>query len=164
MSNGEVWVTLNDIEQVVAQQLAEKRMKVSADVGAVEYKVTEQDSSLINLEGVAAEIAFCKWANCYPDLSGDSFADADAVTRKGNKVDVKSSRTNMHGLIVSPRKKCKPADVYVLMVGHFPTYRCAGYATKDEVFQPENLSDPGGRGKPAYVLSEKMLHKVTYRG
>ena len=164
MSNGEVRVTLGEIEQQVARMVAERRTSVSRSVGVEDKKTTEQAGDLIELEGVAGELAFCRWINAYPDLSGDSFADWDVTTHKGRKVDVKTTRGNQYGLIVSQRKASHPADVYVLMVGSFPSYRCAGYATKEEVFRKEHLSDPGGRGRPAYVVPESKLHRVTYRG
>ena len=53
------------------------------------------------------------------------------------------------------------SDIYVLMIGAFPEYRCAGFATKDEVFINQNISDPGLHGRPVYFVRQSDLTPIT---
>ena len=87
-------------------------------------------------------MAYGKMTNLFMDV--DVFprrGGHDFITRAGRTVDVKTTPNPNGDLLVAPRKKGDPSAYYVLMIGDFPTYYCAGWAKKDEVFLDSNLTD-----------------------
>lgn len=126
---------LTDLEQSLARQLAEGRASVSRGAGIKSRKVdTNRTDAEIDLQGAGAELAFCKMFNVYPDLDTHSYAEFDCVTRTGLLTDIKST-TNPNGRLLAPPWKSKnKAEVYVLMIGEFPEYRCAGFIEASKLF------------------------------
>jgi len=103
----------------------------------------DQSNELTDLEGIAAEIAFCKLANIYPDLDLDHTNPADCYLRDGRAVDVKSTIYSSGRLLCVRWKNVTEVDLFVLMVGEFPRYRCAGFASSAELMQSNRLVDLG---------------------
>lgn len=137
-------IVLNDAEQRLAIYLAKARYQANRNKGVVDAKIGDQGNWETDLEGVAAEIAFCKHHNVYPDLQTESHEYADCYSPTIGSVDVKSTRYKS-GRLIATRKKneLKHPDIYVLMIGEFPEYYFAGYASADELLRDENLIDLG---------------------
>jgi len=115
-----------------------------------------------DLEGVAAEIAFGRMRNLFPDLSiGPRSGGPDFIGRDGSGIDVKTTTYDDGQLIATPKKAGDDGvDWYVLMVGTFPgPYEFKGYASREELFLPENLTDLGHG--PTYALPQSALHKPS---
>lgn len=152
-------ITLNPTEQKICQWLANQRNDTDHNSGVIDAKIGKRTGSYeINLEGVASEFAFCKLFNLFPDFSIEPRSGGCDCIKDGKRIDVKSTRyqTNTH-LVVKKSTKRGQSDIYALMVGLFPTYRYAGYATEEQIFQEKNLKSWGYEGKEAYSIPEKEL-------
>ena len=137
-------VTLNEAEQRLARFVAAKRNEAAATAGRTNCRRADATDQEINVEGIAAEIALCKLLNCYPDLeTAGPLPEYDALARTGVTVDVKATHYPNGRLLALPWKAGKAPDIYALMVGKFPTYRCAGIMRADELLAPERLTDLG---------------------
>jgi hypothetical protein len=148
-------VVLNEAECRLAEYLAKKRQKDCEDLKVKNLKVGPQSDLQSHLEGIGAELAFCKLMNVYPDTVTDRWPDSDAVTKYGESVDVKTTRYRNGRLVMPLHKANKQSDMYALMVGTFPEYRLVGMLSAEEVFKPENVHDLGHG--PCYVIEQEKL-------
>jgi hypothetical protein len=160
-------VTLNDQEQVIAKALARKRHQTARSAGVANARMGPQSDEQTDLEGLAAEIAFCKLHNVFPDFSlyarkgGADCRVPDWAGEPGRTigVDVKQTCYPNGRLLVRLTKDPLDPEVqaFALMVGTFPAYRYAGYYPAHLVFDPANVKDLG-RG-PGYVIEQSRLFK-----
>lgn len=148
-------ITLSDVEQALCRHIAKRRHEMNRANGTVNAKIGPQSNEQTDLDGIGAELAFCKLFNVYPDLQVISRSDHDAMLVNGLRVDVKTTRYQAGRLLVRQHKQADPVDLYVLMVGEFPSFRCAGFASRESVFAPENLMDLGHG--PTFVLAQGQL-------
>ena len=148
-------ITLNDAEQKLARYLAQKRYQNARSKGIENKRIGDQSDAETDLNGIGAEIAFCKLMNVYPDLQTEHIPDNDALLRNGMTVDVKATKYRNGHLIAAPWKSTEAADIYALMVGTFPNYRFAGWASGSHLLQSDNKKDLGhGEG---YALTQDQL-------
>ena len=151
-------ITLNDAEQRLATYIAKGRYNNARDNGVIDGKMGDQSNWQTDLEGIAAEIAFCRHMNLYPDLkidTPDNLPVHDAISHKGALIDVKSTQYPNGRLLAVLGKANKRCDVYALVTGTFPTYRIVGWVTQGELFNDENIIDLGhGKG---YALEQSRL-------
>lgn len=157
----ETIITLNDSDQRLARHLMAVRSKSCADRGAADCKVGPQDGKAITLDGVGAEVAFCKLHNIYPDTDVGVAPVHDATMHNGWRVDVKQTHYPNGHLIAFYGKKDKPADFYSMMVGTFPTYRYAGLMSGGEFIRDGRLTDFGYG--PTYAAQQDELFFVESR-
>lgn len=138
-------VTLNEAEQRLAQFLAKARHANGRRTNRVNARIGPQSDEGTDLEGVAAEIAFCKLFNCYPDMETTRDRDpaADCVTRLGVRVDVKATTYESGKLLAVRWKKATDVDAFALMIGRFPTYRYAGTMSATELLNDKRLMKVG---------------------
>ena len=131
-------------------ELTEMEQEICVFVGKSRYFNNRKNNIKINIiegndfsyktdiEGVMAELAFCKHHKIYPDevfrigvtskRSGGDIGDAII----GNKcIDVKSTKSE-NGMLFSMVKNPN-VDVYALMVGSGGIYRYAGCMSNDEL-------------------------------
>lgn len=154
----ETCVTLNNAEMSIANYFGKLRYENARSKGIIDRRMAppKMTNYEIDLEGFAAEMAFCKIANCYPDLDNRVDNGYDCVWQ-GRKVDVKTTRYKT-GKLLATLKDNKNADLYVLMIGEFPTYRLAGVIEASEFLVERNIRDLGrGRG---YCLEQKYLKEL----
>lgn len=151
-------VVLNEAEQRLARYLAAKRNQVCEDRGVENRRVGPQSDMESHLEGVGAELAYCKLMNVYPDTDTDLWPDSDAITRYGDSVDVKTTRRPNGRLVMPLFKANKQSDLYALMVGTFPKYQLVGILRAEEVFRQENVHDLGHG--PCYAIGQEDLRPV----
>jgi hypothetical protein len=161
--------TLNNAEQWLTKALAKARMASNKQAGVTERKLCDQAPEEINLNGIGAEIAFCKELNIYPDISVEQPGDfhiADATLPDGRTVDVKTTKYDA-GLLYSVKWKTTKVDLFALVVGEFPTYRVVGMMESTELLRPDRLVDLGfGEGFGAKqeelgsVYRSKKEHKM----
>lgn len=161
-------ITLSEGEQKLAMHVAEARYNANRAKGVVDRKVGRQDNWQTDLEGIAAEIAFCKHQNIYPDLEIGSYGIADCVSVKHGQVDVKSTKYKRGRLLAIRKKMELPMlpDTYVLMIGEFPTYEFAGYIPSSDLLQEHNLIDLGygltyGVEQPKLIKDENHGREAT---
>ena len=152
-------VVLNEAEQKLAKYLAKKRYDAARRDGIPDMKMGPQSAHETDLEGIAAEIAFCKIMNVYPDTDVVVGARpvADAYTTSFGSVDVKTTKYRNGMLLATTKKYTKHPDSYALMIGEFPRYRFVGWVPAEELLMEKNIRDLGhGRG---YALNQNMLRK-----
>jgi hypothetical protein len=149
-------IELNQAEQKLAIYLAKSRHKNARGNNIVDRKIGDQSSEMTDLNGIGAEIAFCKANNCYPDTSiGEGLPYADALTSNGNFIDVKTTTYPNGHLVAAPWKTGQGVNYYCLLVGDFPSYRIAGYMSKEDLLQKSKLKDLG-RGS-GFAAEQKEL-------
>ncbi len=110
-----------------------------------------------DLQGYGAEVAFCKAANLFVDLSSNNRKGGiDCTLPDKTTVDVKWTSRPQHELFVKAnRKKLGDAQVYVLLGGRFPDYEVIGFATEEEVFAAPVIKATYAEN---YTLYEHQLH------
>ena len=150
-------ITLDKTEREIAESLAKRRHFAARNSGVKNSKIGPQSNWQTDLEGVGSEFAFCKIFNTFPDLTvGARKGGHDCVLNK-QKVDVKSTKYKTGRLLAKKSKTLGDADVYVLMIGEFPTYRFIGWAWNHELLKEENLIDLGhGEG---FALAQALLKR-----
>lgn len=153
-------ITLNTAEQRLAKYVGRERDLNGRRNGFTNRKLGPQSDEQTDLEGVAAEIAFARHFNVYPDLDIDctEYPDFDAVLPNGLKVDVKTTTYPNGRLIVAPWKDVDAVDAYVLVVGEFPTYRIVGAMESYRLVRPHRMKDLG-HGK-VFVATQDELKPV----
>lgn len=150
-------ITLNESEQRIARWLAKQRYANNRKNNVEDRKVGPQSNEFTDLNGIGAELAFCKMLNIYPDLSVCPRSGGhDCISPKGYKIDVKSTKYENGRLLAMLGKE--DAEVYVLVVGEFPTYRWVGWARADELICEENIIDLGHGD--TYALPQERLNKT----
>jgi hypothetical protein len=150
-------IKLNKIEQKLAKLVAKERYDTNRENKVVNNRIGKQSNEQTDLNGIGAEIAFCKYANLYPDYSVfPRKGGADCISRTGKKIDVKTTTYSTGHLIAVGTTTIGNVDVYVLMIGDFPIYEFKGWCTEDELIQNKNLKD-FGYGKLSYSLSQEQL-------
>lgn len=150
-------IELSPMEQEVARMLARERQASSREAGLRDAKRSDASAEEVDLEGFAAELAFCKLANIYPDLTPGK-KPVDAWTARGG-VDVKATKHDDGRLLVASWKKSGEVAFYVLMTGRFPAYRCAGFISSEEMLKPDRLV-PMGIGRFAFEAGQRELQRI----
>lgn len=148
-------VTLSEAEQKLAIFLAKKRYSNARTKGITDNKIGDQSNYFTDLEGMAAEIAACKLLNVYPDLQTNQIPIHDLITSKGYTVDVKVTKYETGKLLAVKNKIDSQCDYYMLMIGEFPVYRCAGFASSKDLLSEKTLTDLG-KGK-GHALNQNQL-------
>lgn len=145
-------VTLNELEQQLANNMAIGSVKTSDDRGFKKRKRDDTKSDYeISLDGFGAELAVAKALNVYPSLSNE-YSKIDL--NFNGTVNVKSTHYQ-NGRLLVPDYQGRTTDWYILVIGKIPEYRIAGVAHADQVFRKENIKDLG-KG-PAYLLTQNQL-------
>jgi hypothetical protein len=152
-----VIVELNELEQALARDLATRRHSTSRAEGLKDARRGPMSAEEVDLEGAGAELAFCKLANVYPDTGGQPRPE-DCHLADGRKVDVKATKHENGHLIAVRWKKPGAVDIYALVVGKFPKYRCAGFLPSSELLRDERLKSFGR--EPAYAAEQDELQRI----
>lgn len=153
-------IELSPSELATCQTLGVMRHLSARGGNVVDRQKGDQSKSQIDIDGVIAEYAFARLANLCPDLTASPRkGGADLVTRTGRTVDVKSTR-HANGKLLGDLKKRdgeEACDLYVLMIVDDESATFAGWATHQELFRAENLTDLG-HGQ-VYALPQERLRE-----
>jgi hypothetical protein len=158
-------VELGPAERRLAEYLAKARHAANRRSGVRDARVGPQSSAETDLEGIAAELAFCKLFNAYPDLGEDARPPFDARLPLDGvylRVDVKATRYRSGRLLAVPGKatKAERPDAYALVVGAFPgPYEFRGFLAADELLRPTRLTDLGHG--PTYSAAQAELVELS---
>jgi len=154
-------IILNENEQRLAKFLATARSVTSRENNVKDLRVGNDSSEDIDLEGMAAEIAYCKLMNIYVDMVTDppEMPSFDCISRLGVRVDVKSTKYRNGHLIATLRKVKKPPDKYVLVVGEFPSYSIVGEVWAEDLLLEGNLKDFGYGN--CYAVTQSELEPIN---
>jgi hypothetical protein len=150
-------IELNEFEQTAAKSIAKARYRNARSKNIEDKKIGGQSNWQTDLEGIASEIAAAKALNLYPDLEVGHIPIAD-LTLDGLTIDVKSTTYDTGHLLATRTKLDRQCDLYVLVVGTFPSYELRGWASRSQLFRDKNLKDLGrGRG---YALEQSELNSI----
>jgi hypothetical protein len=152
-----MFVELSIAEQKLAAYIGTARHLRSREAGVLNMKVSDIPDDKIDREGAAAEIAFCKAMNIYPDLDVGERKAADCTLPSGHTVDVKSTWRQNGMLLAVPWKK-QEVDMFALVIGEMPRYRIAGWMFSEELLKPDRLRSVGSR--KAYCATQTELFKI----
>ena len=150
-------VSLDETEQEVVRSIAQKRYDSSIKNNLQDTRPGICDPFIADLEGFAAEFAFCKMANCFPDFIIGVHAaknDKGDCIYNGYSIDVKTTKNPYNGLIVKPWKKGK-VDAFASFTGVFPNYIFRGFCPAFSVFVAANLKEIFG--KKNYIIHHSRL-------
>lgn len=137
-------VDLSENELRVARIVAVERQLYGRK--KYEDKKKMEDGFQADVDGMVAEMCFGRLFNYYVDM-GLGKRKEDFISRKGETIDVKSTRYKMGKLLATLEKKEDPCDIYVLMVVDDQGGWYRGYVRKEQLFRDENIKDLGrGRG------------------
>tara|TARA_R110002020_G_scaffold56181_1_gene155718 strand:+ start:1564 stop:2037 length:474 start_codon:yes stop_codon:yes gene_type:complete len=153
-------VYLNNIEQQMAISIALGRYDNARTKGIEDKKIGNQPNWITDLDGIGGEIASCKHFGVYPDTKLDLYdmPKYDLMTKKGARVDVKTTKYKNGKLLATLNKKIEDCDIYVLVVGQFPKYELVGWTEAKKLLKNENIADLGhGKG---YVLDQDQLNII----
>lgn len=152
-------IILTDKEQEVCKEIAMARTRSNRESGVSNKKFSEESDFKIDLEGFAAEFAFCKLFNISPDMTvqpRSSANDSGDCVLHGLKVDVKSTVHKNGHLLVAPWKK-HTVDIYALMIGQFPEYEFRGFLPASEMLSEKRLQDFYSHKFKTYRASQREL-------
>lgn len=158
-------VTLNTGEQEVCKLIAKLKFNSNRANGIRNSRRGPQSDFETDLEGIAAELAFCKLTNKMPDFSLEPRSSQKKEDENGDvvinglKIDIKTTKYKTGRLAVVPWKKAN-VDYYVLMVGTFPSYEYKGAFKKTELFQEQRAGDLG-YGK-TYIAQQSELIDLPF--
>lgn len=157
-------IELNEVEQRLAEFVAKKRIAANRGSNTPDEQIGTQDKLFIEINGVGGELAACKAANLYPDLTiaTTGARPVHDFILDGETWDVKTTDREYGRLLVrkSKAEQGKLSEYYVLVIGAMPSYRIAGYAHKDEIVEEDNLMDLGYG--PTYALPQSKLHPWSW--
>ena len=117
----------------VATTLACVRQGVNREAGRTNLKAGQQDVMTTELVGAFGEVAFCKWANIYPDLSTHLRAGSPDATFGSLTVDVKTTRGTYNPRWKADVRPDKAFDVYVFTAADWATVDLCGWLPGEAV-------------------------------
>jgi hypothetical protein len=151
-------VHMSHTEAILAQMLGVMRNLAARTNGVVDKQMGTQDPIEIDRDGVLSEMAVAKHLNLWPDLSIRSEKVlSDLIGRKGDRIDVKSTRYKTGRLLIHRDKKVDDVDVYILAIVDVNDVDLFGFISSKDAIQEKNLDDLG-RGL-TYVIPQTMLTK-----
>jgi len=106
----------------------------------------------MDIEGAAAEMAYCKFRDKFWSGSVNSFKKADC----GQNVQIRSTHHETGSLII--RSDDSDDDFYVLLVGTSPTFRVCGWIKGTDGKSEEFTRAPNGR-PPAFFIPQHKLNE-----
>ncbi len=132
--------------------------RTCASGNVIDRQVGKQDPWEIDIDGVVGEFCVAKWLNVFPDMTVSiRKGGVDLTSPSGKTIDVKTTRYKTGKLLATTSKVNTPCDIYVLAVVDDLGCTIAGWATKEELLNDNNLVDLGhGKG---FALTQDQLNK-----
>lgn len=154
-------VLLTDAEYQLCVEMAKTIQDQYSDMGVETRKVDSHRNDLtINIQGLAAEYAFCKLFKTKFDSSTSprshqNNTDTGDTVLNGLVVDVKQSKYVTARLMVPKHQNVpdNPIDIYALMVGSNKGYVFKGFLAKDDIFKEERYDSKFN----AYIAKQDEL-------
>ena len=145
-------VTLSQEELEIAALVGCRRRAESKAQGRIDnHGLEKSDFWGLDIEGAAAEMAYCKFRNQFWSGSVNSFKGADC----GENVQIRSTPHKNGSLII--RSEDSDNDFYVLLVGAAPTFYVCGWIPGAHGKDEEFARAPNGR-PPAYFIPQHKLN------
>lgn len=149
-----VKITLTDADLGVVQILGALRASVSRAAGSVPRQFGH-DQITNDTIGVAAEYAWGKHHNTFPDLTFHARRHGCDAVKDGWRVDIKSTTLAQGRLILNPAQTNPDIDLYVLALVALPTVHFVGFATAKELRAERHLTNLGHG--PVYAMEQRDL-------
>lgn len=162
-------VTLHGFEQAICESIAESRYENNRQSGVTDKKMGGQSVTETDLYGIAAEFAFCKLFNLFPDFSIEPRSAAGGTdVEKDSKlfiwrVDVKGTKYPFGRLVARPMDSNytshaarSTTDLFALMTGPYPTFTFRGFFSKEDLLQQARIGDLGHG--PTYIAQQHELY------
>jgi len=153
-------ITLNDMERRLVVAVAEARTTTKRSHQVVNQKIGPQSDQETERFGIAGEIAAAKAFNVYPDLRIHTGGDDYDLIIEGRKADIKTSK-RPDGNLIADRKRGS-AEIYILVcaetVNGKKGFTIVGWATTEELFKEENITDLGHG--PTYLIPRDKLRPI----
>tara|TARA_R110000803_G_C11789071_1_gene297763 strand:+ start:49 stop:567 length:519 start_codon:yes stop_codon:yes gene_type:complete len=164
LTNGISYTLNKEDASIIAEML--KNLENEDDNGYFDnnFKI-DKNMKLKNMvyNGFGAELAFCRLCDIAFDNSVQTyknyFLQDDAVLKNGKRIDVKSTIYKYGKLAISPNKSKHIVDGYALMVGEFPSFTFKGWASYNEIINPDNIGTLGNHNVKSYILNQHQLNK-----
>jgi hypothetical protein len=154
--------TLTDEEQLQLKNMAETICNQKREFFVNNFKVDKSMSLYdMNLNGFSAELAFCRLCGIEFDSATveeeNHFTKVDCTLTDGRTVDVKTTIYLSGKLLAGKWKSKTSVDIFVLMIGKFPTFTFRGWANYNQLMNDSTLKNLGkGEG---HCLSQEELNK-----
>ena len=152
--------TLTYLEKKICVDGADMRYNIARSSGVSNGKIGPQSNKLTDQLGLGGELTVAKWLNLYPDFTiYVRQGGADLVTHSGTRIDVKTTKYATGRLLAKINTAYESIDVFVLVTTDYPTFTVRGWATKEQLINPENIINLGhGDG---YGLNQDQLQVDT---
>lgn len=152
-------ITLSTSELFVCRMLGVMRRSTAMN-RVDDQQMGDQDTWMIDIDGVIGEFCVAKALNLCPDFSiSIRSGGADLLNHQGQTIDVKTTRVKNGRLLATLKKAETFCDLYYLVIVDDFGGDLVGFATKEELLLETNKKDIGhGIG---YVMTQDQLHKVT---
>ena len=146
-------IRLTEVEMEMAAFIGAKRRAESRAKDRKQGPGYDEAAAWRNdIEGAAAELAYCKAVGIYWPGSVNSFKGPDC----GKKTQIRQTHHLNGSLIV--RNKDNPDHFYVLVVGTCPYFKVVGWIRGFDAKKNEFVRCPGDMN-PAYFIPQKHLIK-----
>lgn len=153
-------VELSDTEHMLAHQIGMMRQQMNRAAGVKVSSFVSKDKQVqMEVIGVMAEMAFCKWANLYCNLDVVNQSGTTDVIYQGWKCDIKATDREDGQLIVPHWKKKGASDVYILGITKGLSVDFVGFATEDDIINPNTVKDLGYG--PTYCMKQSELTRFA---
>jgi len=153
-------IRLTAEEQANAIEFGKRRH--ACNLNTPDRRRSEESGESIHIEGMGAEIGFCRLVEAAPDFSiGSRSGGIDTTLLTGQTVDVKQTRYQSGHLLVAPWKTDgrEAPEMYALMTGTLPTYTFRGWAWAEFVCDKKWLADLG-RGMNYTLGQGDLIHEL----
>lgn len=148
---------LTPSEIAICNFLGKYRHQETSKHGTERRQDQRLDSLQMSIDGVITEYAVAKALGLFFDLNCDyrKFG-ADLISKKGNLIDVKSTKEPGGNLNAVGWSTEKPVDVFVLTEIRHSHVRLVGYIDRASFLRDENIRDVGNG--PFYSLPQSQLY------
>lgn len=151
-------IELSNTEYMICTQIGMMRHEINRAASVKDKTIWKsQDKMKIETMGIMAEMAFCKWANLYFDVSCGRQSGTTDVIYQNWKCDIKATERKDGQLMVSQWKKKESSDVYILGIIDGLSVDFVGFATSSDIIQEARLKDLGYG--PTYCMTQSELTK-----
>lgn len=164
-----VKISLTELEWEIVKLLAADRNSKARAIGYYRDPGNRNDPDEIEIRGVAAELAFCKFINVYPARTLNRVIDRDPdLILNGKTVDIKGTGAVENDLMVSMEVNHKH-DIYVVLAVIRPDAFYLGYSLGEILFKEDQIYYPapknGNKRTPFYrVLNRELKNDDFWNG
>lgn len=161
-------IHLINTEIQICKYIAKMRSQCAGEIinntrAVPNQRMDEREDYIIDLEGIAGEMAWAKLSNTYPDFSISRRSGGRDSTYQGYGIDVKTTRYEMGSLLATLKKvHDHDIDIFVLMIGTLPDFEFGGWAYGEDLLKEENIKDKG-RGKGYVLHYDELNDQIGWR-